>query len=192
MGLFRSLLGGLHRSCTVGVVEPCRAPSLSRARDLGIVRCVPGDGVLELNAFKFRNAIPEHVQTTRASRSGWETKGQVTGSDDFSAPTAPSSSDWSPTPSTWTGSSAPGPPPNEPASADPAADRATRTPPRSPRRQTHTPTTKERSREAHQNGHSPGQEHTAGTAPRPEPSTIRDHPSPGDTNQHSRPRTSLT
>jgi hypothetical protein len=32
---------------------PCRVPSLSQARDLDIVRCVPGDGALELNAFKF-------------------------------------------------------------------------------------------------------------------------------------------
>src|SRR5438067_3727071 len=42
---------------------------------------------LELNAFKSLGAIPERVQTTRASRSGSETKGQVTGSDEFSAPT---------------------------------------------------------------------------------------------------------
>jgi hypothetical protein len=62
-------------------------PSLSQARDLGIVRCVPGDGALELNAFKPLGAIPERVQTTRASRSGSETEGQVTGSDESSAPT---------------------------------------------------------------------------------------------------------
>jgi hypothetical protein len=64
----------------------CGVPLLSQARDLGSVRCLPSDGVLELSAFKFRVAIPERVQATRTSRSDWETKGQVRGSDEFRHP----------------------------------------------------------------------------------------------------------
>jgi hypothetical protein len=49
---------------------------------------------LELSVFKFRVAIPERVQTTLATRSWCETKGQARGSDEFSAPTALASLTW--------------------------------------------------------------------------------------------------
>jgi hypothetical protein len=65
----------------------CGVPLLSQARDLGGVRCLPSEGVAELSVFKFRGAIPERVQTTQATRSSLETKGQARGSDEFSAPT---------------------------------------------------------------------------------------------------------
>jgi hypothetical protein len=61
---------------------------LSQAGDLDGVRCLPSDGVAELSVFKLRGAVPERVQTTQATRSSPETKGQVRGSDEFSARTA--------------------------------------------------------------------------------------------------------
>src|SRR4051794_22579005 len=54
---------------------PCAVPLLSQARDLGRVRCLPRDSVPELSVFKFRDAIPERVQTARTTPSAWETKG---------------------------------------------------------------------------------------------------------------------
>ena len=47
--------------------DPCGVPLLSQARDLGSVRCLPSDGVLELSVFKFRSAIPERVKRTPAT-----------------------------------------------------------------------------------------------------------------------------
>jgi hypothetical protein len=69
--------------CPVG----CGVPLLSPACDLGSVGHYASDGVLELSVFKVRGVIPECVQATRATRSGSETKGQVRGPDEFSAPT---------------------------------------------------------------------------------------------------------
>jgi hypothetical protein len=60
-------------------------PLLSQACDLGSVGYIASDGVLKLSVFKMRRAIPERVQTTLATRSGSETKGQVRGPDEFSA-----------------------------------------------------------------------------------------------------------
>jgi hypothetical protein len=73
-----------HRS---GGCGSCGVPLLSQACDLGSVRYIANDGVLRLSVFKVRGAIPERVQTTLATRSGSETKGQVRGPDEFSAPT---------------------------------------------------------------------------------------------------------
>jgi len=39
----------------------CEVPILGQARDLGIVRAVPGDDGLKTNAFKLRDAVPERV-----------------------------------------------------------------------------------------------------------------------------------
>jgi hypothetical protein len=85
---------------------------------------------------------------------------------------APSSCVWSPTPSTWTGSSAPGPPPNAPASATAestlAAPSQHRRPPRRrPRTPKHrNPTTKTRSKRTRG---------PPSTFP-PEPTTLGDNP----------------
>src|SRR3982751_4619749 len=47
--------------------QPCGVPLLNQARELSEVRCFPSDGVPELSVFKFRGAIPERVQTNRAT-----------------------------------------------------------------------------------------------------------------------------
>ena len=75
----------LHGSGPAG--SACGVPLLRQARDLGGVRWSQSDGVLELSVFKFRVAITERVQTTPATQSSGETKGQARGSDEFSAPT---------------------------------------------------------------------------------------------------------
>jgi hypothetical protein len=61
----------------------CGVPLLSQARDLGIIRSLPDDGVLKMNAFKLRAAVPERVQVDDAGRSEWEMECQVTGLTEY-------------------------------------------------------------------------------------------------------------
>ena len=52
--------------------SPCGVPILDQARDLGLVRDLPGDGFLKMNAFKFvtasLNAFKLIVQINRDGR----------------------------------------------------------------------------------------------------------------------------
>ena len=68
----------------LGISESCMRNWMAQADadDLGSVGYIASDGVLELSVFKVRGAIPERVQTTLATRSGSETKGQVRGPDE--------------------------------------------------------------------------------------------------------------
>ena len=76
------------RSCQEAATSrPCGVPLLGQACDLGSVGYIASDGVLKLSVFKVRGAIPERVQATLETRSGSETRGQVRGPDEFSAPT---------------------------------------------------------------------------------------------------------
>ncbi len=45
---------------------PVGVPLLSRARELGTVRALPGDGARRMNAFKLRDTILERVQVDHA------------------------------------------------------------------------------------------------------------------------------
>jgi MoxR-like ATPase len=54
--------GTSHRLPDPFVVLACGVPLLSQACDLGTLRGLLGGGVLEMNAFKLRDAVPERVQ----------------------------------------------------------------------------------------------------------------------------------
>jgi hypothetical protein len=58
-------------------------PTLNKGRDLGIVRRLPDEGVLKLNAFKCRDTVPERVRVDNAGGSNWEMECQVTGSAEY-------------------------------------------------------------------------------------------------------------
>ena len=71
------MLAGIAEVATLAAPQPpdgmdwvaCGVPILDQARDLGLVRDLPGDGFLKMNAFKFVTVVPERVQVDRADQS---------------------------------------------------------------------------------------------------------------------------